>query len=124
MKDLDHTRSSTLLRGAGLILIMVGVLTFDEHASTALHTLWLPLLMAAGAALALQNILAVALAITALTGIHADPAAQDWVTARAYPLLAAAGTAATAIILTIRFRRNMIASRDARRTARETRRNP
>lgn len=123
MKDLNPTRPSTLLRGAGLILILVGALTFDEHADTVLHTLWLPLLMAAGAALALQNILAVALAITALAAIHANPDAEDWVTARAYPVLAAIGATTIAVILTSRFRRNMESTRDARRAAREARRN-
>jgi hypothetical protein len=124
MKDLNPSRTATVLRGTGLVLILIGALTFDEQATTTLHTLWLPLLMAAGAALALQNILAVVLAVTALTGIHADPDSPDWVMSRAYPALAVTGTAAIAVMLTIRFRRNVIATRDARQAARDARRKP
>lgn len=124
MKDVNPTRHATLLRGAGLVFILIGFMTFDENATTTVHTLWLPLLMATGAALSLQNILAVALAITALAGIHADPGATDWVTARAYPVLALIGSIVIVTILIKRFRRTIHATRAARRAEREARRNP
>ncbi len=122
MKDLNPTQPSTLLRAAGLLLILIGIFTFDENSTLTTHTLWLPLMMALGAGLALQNVLAVALAITALSGIHTNLQADDWVTARAYPTLATIGAVLIAIILTIRFRRNIAASRAARQAEREARR--
>jgi hypothetical protein len=124
MKDLNPGRTATWLRGVGLVLVIIGFLTFDEQSEAPLHTLALPLVMAVGAALALQNILAVTLAITALTGIHADTSAPDWVTSRAYPALAISGGIVIAVILTTRFRRNVTATRDARQAQRDARRSP
>jgi len=123
MKDLNPGQTATWLRGAGLILILVGVLTFDEHSQVPLHTLFLPLMMAVGAALALQNVLAVTLAVTALAGIHADTGAADWITSRAYPALAITGGIIIAVILTVRFRRNVSSTREARQADREARKN-
>lgn len=122
MKDLNPTRNVTLLRSIGLACILAGFLTFDENATTILHTLWLPLLMAVGAALALQNVLAVALAITALAGIHADPDAADWATSRAYPALAILSSTVIFVILILRFRASINATRAARHAQREARR--
>ncbi|MBM4205546.1 MAG: hypothetical protein FJ194_15575 [Gammaproteobacteria bacterium] len=123
MKHLNSSQTAIWLRGAGLILIFTGFLTFDEHSQAPLHTLFLPLMMAAGAALALQNVLAVTLAVSALTGINTDTSAADWITSRVYPALAITGGIVIVVILTARFRRNMAATRDARQADREARRN-
>ena len=123
-KDTKLSKRTMILRGAGLALILTGALTFDEAATVPMHTLWLPLMMAVGAALALQNLLAVALAITALAGIHADPGGSDWVAARAYPALAGAGAVVITVILARRFRHTMANTRAARVAARAARRNP
>ena len=114
MKDTLQTSQSTLLRGGGLILILASSLIFDTGSDAPLYSLWLPLMMAIGAMLALQNILAVALATTALAAIHANLASADWVIARAYPLLAAFGTLTIIVILVRRFRHQVIATRAAR----------
>lgn len=118
MKDTLQTSQSTLLRGVGLILILGSSLIFDSHSDTPLHNLWLPLVMAIGAILALQNILAVALGTTALTGIHTNFQSADWVIAQAYPLLALLGTLTIVVILVQRFRERIISTR----TERESRR--
>jgi len=123
MKDTLQTSRSTLLRGLGLILILASSLIFDSHLDEPLHDLWLPLVMAIGAMLALQNILAVALGTTALAGIHTNFHSADWVPAQAYPLLALLGSVTIAVILVRRFRERIIttrADREARRRGQKT----
>ncbi len=118
MKDPIQTSRSTLLRGVGLLLILGSSMIFDTASDAPLHSLWLPLVMAIGAILALQNMLAVALATTALTAIHTNLSAGDWVIARAYPLLALFGGLTIAIILAQRFHHRVVttrAEREARR---------
>ena len=117
MKDVLQTNRSTLLRGVGLTLILGSSLIFDTASAAPLHSLWLPLVMVIGATLALQNVLAVALATTALTAIHANLSAGDWVVAVAYPLLALLGSLTISIILVQRFHLRVIATR-AERAAR------
>jgi hypothetical protein len=102
-------------------MILTGLLTYDANATSVVHTLGLPLLMAVGTALALQNMLAVALAITALAAVHAEPQAPDWVISRAYPFLAAVGAATIVVILVRRFRSTVQATREAREAARRAR---
>lgn len=123
MKDALQTSRSTLLRGVGLTLILASSLIFDSHSDEPLHDLWLPLVMAIGAMLALQNILAVALGTTALAGIHTNVHSTDWVPAQAYPLLALLGSVTIAVILVRRFRERIVttrAEREARRRGQKT----
>ncbi len=100
------------------MLILASSLIFDSHSDAPLHDLWLPLVMAIGAILALQNTLAVALATTALAGIHTNFQAADWVPAQAYPLLALLGSVTIVVILVQRFRERITTTR----TEREARR--
>lgn len=118
MKDAFQTSRSTLLRGVGLILILASSLIFDGHSDAPLHDLWLPLVMAIGAILALQNILAVALGTTALAGIHTDFQSADWISAQAYPLLALLGSVTIVVILVQRFRERIITTRSEREARR------
>lgn len=97
-----------------MILILASSLIFDTASDAPLHSLWLPLMMAIGAMLALQNVLAVALATTALSAIHTNLTSADWVIALAYPLLAALGTVTITVILVQRFRHQVVATRAAR----------
>ncbi len=114
MKDTFQTSRSTLLRGVGLTFILGSSLIFDSHSDTPLHDLWLPLVMAIGAILALQNVLAVALGTAALAGIHTNFQSADWVTAQAYPLLALLGTLTIVVILVQRFRKRILTTRSER----------
>ena len=105
------------------MLILASSLVFDSHSDAPLHDLWLPLVMAIGAMLALQNILAIALGTTALAGIHTNFHSADWVPAQAYPLLALLGSVTIAVILVQRFRERIIATRaerEARRRGQKT----
>lgn len=118
MKDALQTSRSTLLRGLGLILILASSLIFDSHSDAPMHDLWLPLVMAISAMLALQNTLAVALGTTALAGIHTNFQSADWVQAQAYPLLVMFGTLTIVVILVRRFRERIIVTREEREARR------
>ena len=75
--------------------------------------------MAVGAACALRNVLAVALAVIALAGIRSDLDNPDWVPSLAYPALTLAAFTVAATLLIKRFRARMIATCDARNARRK-----
>ncbi|MCP5181897.1 MAG: hypothetical protein H6993_10070 [Pseudomonadales bacterium] len=122
MKDLLPTKQASILRGIGLVLLLTCIFLIDGHSNSPLHRLWLPLVMAVGAALALHNVLAVALAILALTGIHADFGSPDWVVSVAYPCLAALAGLVVGVIVVQRFREHVRETRVVRARQREERR--
>ncbi len=103
----------------GLVLIGIAMFTLDGTSQSPVHTLWLPLLMAVGAMLALRNVLAVALAVIALAGIRMQPGDADWVPGIAYPLLTAAAGIATVVLLWRRFNKRIHETREARQARRQ-----
>ena len=118
-KDGLQTSRSTLWRGIGLILLLACSFVFDSSSDAPQHSLWIPLVMAVGAMLALQNVLAVALAVTALAGIHSTIGSPDWI---AYPMLALTGACTVTGILVHRFRLRIVATRAAREARRREQR--
>ncbi len=107
------------MRMAGLLLIGIAMFTLDGASQTPVHTLWLPMLMAAGAMLALRNVLAVALAVIALAGIRMQPGDANWVTGIAYPLLTTAAGITAVVLLWRRFNKRVHETRDARQARRQ-----
>lgn len=121
-KDGLQTSRSTLWRGIGLMLLLACSFVFDSSSDAPQHSLWIPLVMAVGAMLALQNVLAVALAVTALAGIHSTIGSPDWIVSRAYPMLALTGACTVTGILVHRFRLRIVATRVAREARRREQR--
>ena len=119
MKGAPETDSTVRMRIAGLVLIGAGLFSIDGGSSAPMHTLILPLVMAAGAALALRNVLAVALAVLALAGIRAEPGHPDWVVGVAYPALAAAAGLTVATLLFLRFKAYSAQTRSERHARRK-----
>lgn len=98
----------------GGAIMLACVLLFQPGADTALQRLWLPLCMGVSAALLLHNALAV-LATGALLGlIRTDLAGGDWISATAYPIVGGLCALAALWILVQRYRRYMVATREAR----------
>ncbi len=118
-KGAPETDRSIQIRMFGLVLVGLVLFTLDGQSTSPLHTLFLPLVMAVGAACALRNVLAVALAVIALAGIRSDFDNPDWVPSLAYPALTLAAFAVAATLLIKRFRARMIATRDARNARRK-----
>lgn len=114
-----ETSSAVRMRIIGLVLVGIAMFTLDSGSSSPMHTLWLPLLMAAGAALALRNVLAVALAVVALAGIRIQPGDANWVPGIAYPLLTAVAGITVLALLWQRFSKRMRDTREARRARRQ-----
>ena len=118
MKGEPESHTAIQLRIIGLVLIGIALFTLDSNSSSPLHTLLLPLLMAVGAACALRNVLAVALAVLALAGIRADIDHTSWVVGIAYPMLAGIAAIVVIILLARRFRERVHATREERHARR------
>jgi len=101
-------------RIAGVLLLAAAVLMYDAGSACAIHRLLLPVTMAFAAWLLVQNAAAVLLGCMLLAAIHADPGNPDWISARAYPLLALASAGALGYIAVQRFRRRIEETREAR----------
>ena len=118
MKGAPESEQVILMRGVGLIIVAATLFTLDTSDPSALHQLVLPLLMAAGAALALRNLLAVALAVIALMGIRIDLGVSHWIQAIAYPAVVLATGIYVAVTLLARFRARIRATREEREARR------
>ena len=101
-------------RITGVIVLAVAVVLYDATSIAAVHRLVLPLAMALAAWLMVQNAAAVLLGVALLTPLHAHPADPDWISARAYPVLAIVSGTALAVIVLQRFRLRIESTREAR----------
>ena len=102
------------LRLAGIALTALVLFTIDLNQRDALHGLILPLLLAGGAYLITQSIMAVALAVLTLSAANAQLAAEHWLEAYAYPALALVSGLTCLSLLIIRFRARVHATRKER----------
>ena len=102
------------LRVAGVGLAAAVVFVLDTQSESALHGLWLPLLLVLAAYMMTQAPMAVAFATFAMALAHSDFVADGWIQSRAYPLLAAAGLGVCGYIGWQRFRQRIAATHDAR----------
>lgn len=101
-------------RIAGVVLLGIAVLMYDATSASAVHRLLLPVAMALAAWLMVQNAAAVLLGTALLTTIHADTGNPDWITGRAYPVLAVLSASGLGYIALQRFRQRIEATREAR----------
>jgi len=108
-------------RAGGLILVVTFLLAWEPDGSGTLDRLVLPFVAAAGAYLVIGSVLAVALAVAALAGIHSHLGADDWISSRAYPGAAIVAATLAAGIALRRFRARMRETREARARARAAR---
>ncbi len=103
-----------LLRGLGVVTICLCLALYEPGGSSLWHQLLLPMLLALGAWLLVQNLAAVAFGTTVLAIIHSSPGSQDPIVGLAYPALAGVGLVTLACILGQRFRARIEATRSAR----------
>ena len=113
-KGDPETVRTISLRITGLALIAAVLFTLDPDHSNRALVLALNVTLIVGALLALQNVLAVALATFALAATNAEPNSQDWLLATAYPMLAVAAGACVLVILVRRFQKRVIETRQSR----------
>jgi hypothetical protein len=101
-------------RVAGLVLLAICVVAYEQAGGGVSNRLVLPLGMALAAWLMVRNVVAVSLGTALLAGIHSDLSSADWIEARAYPAVAwAAGLVLFGTLLQ-RFRRRILDTREAR----------
>ena len=105
-------------RLVGIALTLVGIFVIDLNQMTALHQLWLPLLLALGAYLMSQSLMAIAIACGTLAYIHINSASPFWVESTAYPVIVILSVAIIGSTLIQRFRRRIAATHQARWAAR------
>ena len=108
--NLDHPWQ----RLAGLILVLVCLALYQPGTTGVANQLLYPLLMAAGAWALVQNLAAVALAVTVLAALHAEPGTANWIPGLAYPGLVILGIVVLAAILVRRFRQRIAETHEAR----------
>ena len=108
------------LRALGTLVLAISLVVFETGSQQLWQSLLLPLIMAAAALALVQNLAAVAFGTLVLAVIHSDFSASDWVPRLAYPTVAIAAAVTLAGIAIRRFRRAMIATREARWANRDT----
>lgn len=101
-------------RLAGLAVLLVCLALYEPGAPGTLHRLVYPLVMAAGAWALVQNGVVVVLAGTVLAAIHTDLGSADWISGIAYPALVVTGAVLLLGAVTLRFRRWIAETHDAR----------
>ena len=77
----------TQFRVAGAALALIAVFTLDLSQSSAVHKLWLPMILAIGIYLMTFSIMAVAASCGTLAAIHLDLNSVSWVESQAYPVV-------------------------------------
>lgn len=97
-------------RIAGALLLGVLVVLYQPEQGDVNNRLIIPAAMTLAAFLLVQNALAVALGAGLLAGIHSAPGSGDWVSAAAYPILAALCAGVVLAVLVQRFRRHIAAT--------------
>jgi hypothetical protein len=108
-------------RFAGVVLTLGTIFMIDLNQINPLHQLWLPLLLAAGAYLMTQSIMAVAIACGTLAFTHINSASPFWVESIAYPGITLVCVVIIATTLIQRFRRRIKATHDERWAQRQNR---
>lgn len=101
-------------RITGLLLLGVLVVLYQPEQQDVTNRLLIPLAMTLAAWLLVCNAMAVALGAGLLAAIHSAPGSGDWVSALAYPALAALGALVVMAVLVQRFRRHIAATHDER----------
>ena len=77
----------TQFRVAGAALALIAVFTLDLSQSSAVHKLWLPMILAIGIYFMTFSIMAVAASCGTLAAIHLDLNSVSWVESQAYPVV-------------------------------------
>ena len=103
-----------LNRIVGLALILSFLLGYEPGGSGLGNNVLLPLALALGSWLILRSALALALAATLLAGAHSVPGANDVAPGLIYPGIAVGAALVVLASLGHRFRRHILATRDAR----------
>mgnify|MGYP006223302557 CR=1 FL=1 len=93
----------------------------DLNQINPLHQLWLPLMLAAGAYLMTQSIMAVAIACGTLAFTHINSTSPFWVESIAYPSIVFVCLTVIAMTLIQRFRKRIKATHDERWARRQER---
>ena len=121
MARTDSLLSGRLARRiAGAAMIAVAVVTLNQAVETALHQLWLPLLIALGAFLVTESLLATLLATTLLAALNIDLASPYWWVSTAYPGIALVGGALMVSMAWQRFKMRIAQTHEARWRGRTT----
>lgn len=104
----------TQFRLAGAALALIAVFVLDLSQSTALHKLWLPMLLAIGIYFMTFSVMAVAVSCGTLAAIHLDLNSASWVESQAYPLVVAISTLIAGRIGLQRFRQRIADTHEER----------
>lgn len=104
----------THFRLAGAALALIAVFVLDLSQSTALHKLWLPMLLAIGIYFMTFSVMAVAVSCGTLAAIHLDLNSASWVESQAYPLVVAISTLIAGRIGLQRFRQRIADTHEER----------
>lgn len=108
-------------RFAGVVLTLSTIFIIDLNQITALHQLWLPLMLAAGAYLMTQSLMAVAIACGTLAFTHINSTSPFWVESIAYPGIVVVSVGIIATTVLQRFRQRIKATHDERWAQRQKR---
>lgn len=108
-------------RFAGVVLTLSTIFIIDLNQITALHQLWLPLMLSAGAYLMTQSVMAVAIACGTLAFTHINSASPFWVESIAYPGIVVVSVGIIATTVLQRFRQRIKATHDERWAQRQKR---
>lgn len=102
------------LRLAGVLVVALLVVLYQPDAQDPIQRLLVPVGLAVGAWMLVQNLAAVALGAGVLALIHSDPGSADPISGVAYPALAALAAFLAGAVFVRRFRRHIAATHDAR----------
>ncbi len=86
-------------RSAGLALAAAVLFVLNPQQTDIVHGLVLPLLLALAALLLTRSLMAVLIAAFALSAIASDIDSGNWISARAYPLLALASLVGCLVVI-------------------------
>ncbi|MEZ7819086.1 MAG: hypothetical protein ACI8RT_001096 [Candidatus Azotimanducaceae bacterium] len=104
----------TQFRLAGAALALAAVFVLDLSQATALHKLWLPMLLAIGVYFMTFSVMAVAVSCGTLAAIHLDLNSASWVESQAYPLVVGVSALVAGRIGLQRFRQRIADTHEER----------
>ena len=107
------------IRGLGVVGILTCLLTYQPGVTGVVNQLAIPALAALSFWLVIRRAVVVCIAGFALSVVHADPGADHWVPAIAWPMLALAAGVALLVIWIHRLRARIGETRAARWASRE-----
>ncbi|MCZ6853757.1 MAG: hypothetical protein O7G86_07540 [Gammaproteobacteria bacterium] len=102
------------LRFVGAAIVLVCLLLYDFESEALLHRLVLPIALAVGAWMLVNNLTAVCLAVSFLALAHSELTSEDWVVSLAYPAVAALCGACLLTIVIARFHDRIRETHEAR----------